>query len=148
VPEFYIGTSGWSYQHWRDCFYSAVARKDWLRFYAERFAAVEINGTFYRLQKPKTLKKWFDETPANFKFALKANRYLTHNKKLFDPEDSVSIEKNHADALNGKLAAVLWQLPRSLKKDRDRLKVFIDALRQWSEVGHVLVELKQSVADV
>ncbi|MCK9636510.1 MAG: DUF72 domain-containing protein [Methylobacter tundripaludum] len=132
----FIGTSGWSYQHWHDCFYTGVARKDWLKFYAERFSAVEVNGTFYRLQSPATFKKWFDETPATFKFALKANRYLTHNKKLLDPEPSVLIEKNHAVALGEKLAVVLWQLPGLLKKDLLRLRGFIDALQQWPEVRH------------
>ncbi|MGR9116280.1 MAG: DUF72 domain-containing protein [Gammaproteobacteria bacterium] len=138
MAELHIGTSGWSYQHWRDCFYSGVARKDWLKFYAERFSSVEINGTFYRLQKPDTFKKWFDESPATFKFTLKANRYLTHNKKLIAPEASVFIEENHAEALNGKLAAVLWQLPGRLKKNMDRLNAFIAALRQWPQVKHVI----------
>lgn len=138
MPELYVGTSGWSYQHWRDCFYQGVARKNWLRCYAEHFSAVEINGTFYRLQKPDTCKKWCAETPPDFKFALKANRYLTHQKKLLDPEPSVGIEKNHADAFGAKLAAVLWQLPRNLRQDRDRLQAFVDALRQWPDVRHVL----------
>ena len=136
MSRLYIGTSGWSYQHWQDCFYTGVARKDWLKFYAERFSAIEINGTFYRLQNPGTFKKWFNETPATFGFALKANRYLTHNKKLLDPEASVLIEKNHAEALGEKLSAVLWQLPGMLKKDSVRLKRFINALQQWSEVRH------------
>ncbi|MGR9044308.1 MAG: DUF72 domain-containing protein [Gammaproteobacteria bacterium] len=134
----YIGTSGWSYQHWRSCFFHDVARKDRLKFYAERFTAVEINGTFYRLQKPETFQKWADETPSGFKFTMKANRYLTHNKKLTDPEASVLIEKNHAAALNGKLAVVLWQLPRFLKQNSVRLNAFTLALRQWPEVRHAI----------
>jgi uncharacterized protein YecE (DUF72 family) len=136
IPSLYIGTSGWSYPEWQQLFYTGVARKDWLKFYAERFSAVEINGTFYRLQNPDTFKKWFDETPATFKFALKANRYLTHNKKLLDPKASILIEKNHAEALGDKLAVVLWQLPGSLKKDLNRLKGFTDALQQWPKVRH------------
>ncbi|MGR8997910.1 MAG: DUF72 domain-containing protein, partial [Gammaproteobacteria bacterium] len=68
--------------------------------------------------------------------ALKANRYLTHNKKLLDPQPSVLIEKNHTEALGEKLAVVLWQLPGRLKKDLGRLKKFIDALQQWHEVRH------------
>ncbi|MGR9053227.1 MAG: DUF72 domain-containing protein, partial [Gammaproteobacteria bacterium] len=83
MPEYYIGTSGWSYPHWRECFYRGCARKDWLRYYAERFSSVEINGSFYRLQKTETFKKWYDQTPADFKFSLKAHRYLTHNQKLY-----------------------------------------------------------------
>lgn len=138
MSRLYIGTSGWSYQHWRDCFYRDIPHKEWLKFYAEGFKAVEINGTFYRLQKSETFKKWSDETPADFRFALKANRYLTHNKKLIDPEAPVLIEKNHADALNGKLTAVLWQMPGFLKKNSARLNAFTFALRQWPEVRHVI----------
>ncbi|MGZ4970125.1 MAG: DUF72 domain-containing protein [Methylobacter sp.] len=136
VGHVYIGTSGWSYPEWQGRFYSGVARKNWLRFYAQHFSAVEINGTFYRLQSPGTFKKWFDETPPTFRFALKANRYLTHNRKLLDPLPSIRIEKSHAEALGDKLAVVLWQLPPSLKKDIELLKQFIDALQQWPEVRH------------
>ena len=136
MSQLYIGTSGWSYQHWQDCFYTGVVRKDWLKFYAECFSAVEVNGTFYRLQSSATFQKWFNETPATFRFAIKANRYLTHNKKLLDPKPSVLIEKTQAGALGEKLAVVLWQLPGLLKKDLPRLKGFIDALQQWPEVRH------------
>jgi len=133
-----IGTSGWSYQHWQDRFYTGVAQKNWLKFYAERFSAVEVNGTFYRLQSPSTFKKWYDETPPTFRFAIKANRYLTHNKKLLDPEASILIEKSHAEALGEKLAVVLWQLPGLLKKNSARLQGFIDALQQWPEPRHCI----------
>lgn len=136
MQTLHIGTSGWSYPEWQHTFYAGVARKDWLKFYAERFSAVEINGTFYRLQSPGTFNKWFNETPPAFKFSIKANRYLTHNKKLLDPEPSIAIEKSHAEALGDKLAAVLWQLPVSLKKDPARLKGFTEALQQWPEARH------------
>jgi len=138
VAELYIGTSGWSYRHWRDCFYQKTTQKAWLKFYAERFNAVEINGSFYRLQKASTFEKWHTETPDSFRFVLKANRYLTHNKKLRDPKDSVLLEKQHALPLAEKLSAILWQLPQSLKKDLDRLNGFIEALKQWPEVDHVI----------
>jgi hypothetical protein len=124
VSRLYIGTSGWSYQHWKDRFYKGIPRKNWLKFYATCFSSVEINGTFYRLQSPDTFSRWFDETPDTFRFALKAHHYLTHNKKLLDPEASVLIEKNHAIALQEKLAAVLWQLPATLRKDLTRLNLF------------------------
>jgi uncharacterized protein YecE (DUF72 family) len=138
VSRFYIGTSGWNYQEWQDSFYTGIVRKDRLRFYAERLPAVEINGTFYRLQTPDTFKKWADETPATFRFAIKANRYLTHHKKLVDPAASVLIEKSHAEALKEKLAVVLWQLPGLVKKDRVKLQRFIAALLQWQSVRHTV----------
>ncbi|WP_305909482.1 DUF72 domain-containing protein [Methylomarinum sp. Ch1-1] len=138
MSRLYIGTSGWSYRHWKDCFYSGIARKNWLSYYAEQFSSVEVNGTFYRLQNAQTLRKWFEQTPVDFKFAIKANRYLTHNKKLLEPQQSVLIEKDHASALQQKLAVVLWQLPMSLSKDAARLKMFCQALRQWPEVRHAI----------
>ena len=138
MPQLYIGTSGWSYKHWKNLFYTGIAQKNWLKFYAAQFSTVEINGTFYRLQSPDTFRRWFDETPETFRFSIKAHRYLTHNKKLLDPEASVLIEKNHAIALQEKLATVLWQLPATLRKDLTRLKVFLQALQQWPEVRHIV----------
>lgn len=136
MSRLYVGTSGWSYAHWRECLYQGIPRKHWLKFYAECFSALEINASFYRLQSPETFTKWREQTPADFRFALKANRYLTHNKKLLDPDASVLIEKKHAEALGEKLAVVLWQLPAGLKKDLSRLLVFVAALQAWGEVGH------------
>jgi uncharacterized protein YecE (DUF72 family) len=138
MTQLYIGTSGWCYPHWQHCFYTGIARKDWLKFYATRFSALEINSTFYRLQNPGTFRRWYEETPATFRFALKAHRYLTHNKKLLDPDASVRIEKNHALVLQEKLAAVLWQLPATLPKNSPRLTAFLKALRQWPEVRHIV----------
>jgi uncharacterized protein YecE (DUF72 family) len=138
VSRFYVGTSGWNYPDWQDDFYAGIIRRDRLKFYAQQFPAVEINGTFYRLQSPDTFQKWAQETPANFRFAIKANRYLTHHKKLMDPAASVLIEKNHAEALKEKLAVVLWQLPGLVKKDLVKLQQFIAALLQWKNVRHTV----------
>ena len=147
MPRFYVGTSGWNYPDWQDGFYAGVIRKNRLKFYAERLPAVEINGTFYRLQSPRTFQKWAEETPAGFRFAIKANRYLTHHKKLTDPSASVLIEKNHAKALKEKLAVVLWQLPGLVKKNPDKLQQFIAALQQWREVRHAVEFRHQSWFD-
>jgi uncharacterized protein YecE (DUF72 family) len=138
MSRFYIGTSGWNYPDWQDGFYAGIIRRDRLKFYAQRFSAVEVNGTFYRLQNPHTFQKWAHETPANFRFAIKANRYLTHHKKLADPAASVLIEKSHAEALKEKLAVVLWQLPVLVKKDLAKLQRFIAALLQWKDVRHTV----------
>ena len=138
MSRFYVGTSGWSYPDWQNCFYAGIIRRDQLKFYAQQFPAVEINGTFYRLQNPRTFQKWAHETPENFRFAIKANRYLTHHKKLADPAASVLIEKNHDEALKEKLAVVLWQLPGLVKKDEVKLQHFIAALLQWKNVRHTV----------
>src|SRR2546430_6797975 len=72
----YIGTSGWNYKTWRDGFYGDTPQKQWLRFCAERFTGIEVNGTFYRLQEKSTFRKWRDKTPQGFPFAIKGHRYV------------------------------------------------------------------------
>jgi uncharacterized protein YecE (DUF72 family) len=134
----HIGTSGWSYRHWKSCFYTDVAQNNWLAHYASQFNSVEINASFYRLQSPETLHKWREQTPDDFRFSIKANRYLTHTKRLINPVDSVLIEKQHAQHLQPKLACVLWQLPKNLTKDISKLQHFMGALSHWQVVNHVI----------
>lgn len=136
--KIHIGTSGWSYAHWKTCFYEGVAQKNWLTHYATLFKTVEINASFYRLQSAETFQKWCDQTPDDFRFSLKANRYLTHTKRLNNPLDSVLIEKQHAQYLQPKLACVLWQLPKNQAKDMPKLQNFVAALTHWQEVFHVI----------
>ncbi len=135
---FFIGTSGWNYRHWKDDFYAGVPQRRWLEVYAERFPAVEVNATFYRLQERHTFERWRNMTPAGFRFAIKGNRYLTHNRKLRDPPESVGLERERATGLGDKLAVVLWQLPRNLHSDMERLSGFADALGAWPETRHAL----------
>ncbi len=99
MAKVYIGTSGWSYSAWKESLYGGRPQREWLNYYACQFPAVELNAPFYRLQKPETFKKWHDDTPPDFRFTMKANRYLTHNKKLKDPLPSIRIEKNNARIL-------------------------------------------------
>ena len=134
----YIGTSGWSYDHWKTGFYAGKPKRDWLKFCAEQFSSIEINASFYRLQKAETYIRWCYETPAGFRFALKANRYLTHNKKLADPDEAIKREKERAINLGDKLIIVLWQLPAHFKKNIVRLESFCQALSNWSEVRHCI----------
>ena len=121
----YIGTSGWGYDGWAEAFYGGLPKQDWLRFCAEKFSAIEVNATFYRLQSRETFRRWGHETPREFRFAIKANRYLTHNKKLNDPLPTIRIER--ASALGAKLAAVVWQLPHNLHRNLERLTGFAQA---------------------
>lgn len=134
----YIGTSGWNYRGWRKDFYASVPSENWLEFCAERFSSIEVNATFYRLQERKTFRRWRRRTPADFRFAIKGNRYLTHNKKLIDPLPSVRIERDRAAGLGDKLAAVVWQLPRSFRKNMERLHGFAKALRSWRSTRHAI----------
>ena len=134
----YIGTSGWNYKSWRNGFYGDTPQKRWLRFCAERFSAIEVNGTFYRLQEKSTFKKWRDETPTGFPFAIKGHRYVTHNKKLLDVEEPVIRCRESASPLGKRLAAVVWQLPAFLKKDIHRLEKFLKTLQHWKTTRHAI----------
>ena len=143
----FIGTSGWNYPGWRGSFYGECPARLWLSFCAGRFSAIEVNATFYRLQERETFARWRNATPPEFRFAIKANRYLTHNRKLADPLPSIRLERDRARGLGEKLAAVLWQLPRNLHRDLDRLERFARALRHWRAVRHAIEFRHQSWFD-
>ena len=134
----FIGTSGWNYPAWREAFYGDAPARRWLSFCAERFSAIEVNATFYRLQSRETFARWRDATPPQFRFAIKGNRYLTHNRKLIDPLPSIRLERERARGLGRKLAVVLWQLPSGLHRDLGRLERFARALRHWRAVRHAI----------
>jgi uncharacterized protein YecE (DUF72 family) len=134
----YIGTSGWNYKRWRHDFYSGMPQRKWLQFCAERFSAIEVNSTFYRLQPQSTFIKWRDETPDGFPFAIKGHRYITHNKKLIDVEEPVIRCRDCAAPLGSRLAAVVWQLPASFQKKIERLDEFLTALQHWKNTRHAI----------
>lgn len=134
----FVGTSGWQYDHWKDILYKDVPKKKWLSRYAEIFPAVEVNASFYHLLKRETYERWAEETPEGFRFCIKGNRFLTHNKKLEAPEESIELEKSRAAGLGKKLAVVLWQMPRSLRKDIEKLTRFAEALKVWKSTRHAL----------
>jgi len=129
LAEIRIGTSGWHYDHWVGPLYPAGTRsRDFLGFYAERFAAAEINNTFYSLPKPATLEGWRDATPAGFVFTAKASRYLTHMKKLNDAGDGLARFLDTVAALDPKLGPLLFQLPPRWKVNVARLEAFLAAM--------------------
>ena len=134
----YIGTSGWNYKSWRNSFYGNRPQKQWLRFCAEHFTAIEVNGTFYRLQPQSTFEKWRDETPEGFLFAIKGHRYITPNKKLLDPKEAVIRCRDATSPLGKRLAAVVWQLPAAFRKNIERLEKFLQALRHWNSTRHTI----------
>lgn len=138
TPAVYIGTSGWSYDEWKNRFYAGVRRADWLTFYAEHFNAVEVNATFYHTLKRPTLKRWRENTPKDFRFALKASRYLTHIERLDVTTRSFNLLRRQGDALGPKLAAVLWQLPQGLRQDLRLLERFVRRLDRWDTVHHAI----------
>jgi uncharacterized protein YecE (DUF72 family) len=128
VSDFRIGTSGWSYKHWRDTFYEGVPISRWLERYAEVFDCVELNGSFYRLPKRSTFESWAKRTPPQFKFAVKGSRFITHLKRLREPHEHVDRFFDAATGLGPKLGPVLWQLPPAFSRDDDVLRQFLTAL--------------------
>jgi uncharacterized protein YecE (DUF72 family) len=137
----FVGTSGWQYRHWRERFYPVgVAQKDWLEFYAERFATVESNNAFYRLPDPKTFANWAQRTPDDFVFTVKVSRYLTHIRRLREPTEPVARFVDHARHLGDKLGPVLLQLPPTLKCSTDDLDATL--ARFAAEDSHVRVAVE------
>lgn len=132
MPDVLIGTSGFSYNHWRGTFYpEGLAQKKWFKFYCENFPTVELNVTFYRLPREETFKKWHSETPEDFRFALKGSRFITHIKRLDDPADPLRTFMQRVRPLRSKLAVLLWQLPPNFERDTERLKGFLKALKKY-----------------
>jgi uncharacterized protein YecE (DUF72 family) len=126
-----IGCSGWSYAHWHRRFYPPDLReRDWLGYYAERFATVEVNATFYRLPRRSTVARWADLTPEGFCFAIKGSRYLTHVRRLNDLAEGVArlVEVLEPLVSSGKLGPTLWQLPATFRRDDERLASALQAL--------------------
>lgn len=117
-----VGTSGWQYRDWREVLYPAgLPQRRWLERYAEIFATVESNAAFYRLPKLETFESWRDRTPPGFVMAVKASRYLTHVKRLQNPEEPVERLMKAAAGLGPKLGPILLQLPPTLTVDVDLL---------------------------
>ena len=130
--ETFIGCSGYYYNHWKGLFYPAtLPKKEWLNYYAQHFNTVEINNTFYKMPDEKSLKNWYDITPANFVFSLKGFRNITHLKKLTYDQvllDDVNKFLHTAGYLKEKSGPILWQLPPSLKMDIPKLEKFCSLL--------------------
>ena len=124
-----IGCSGWHYKHWAGPFYPAkLPPSKMLAFYCEHFDTVELNNSFYRLPAPETFAAWRAAVPAGFLFAVKANRYITHSKKLKDPEQALERMFASVDMLGDKLGPVLFQLPPQWSADPARLTDFLRVL--------------------
>jgi uncharacterized protein YecE (DUF72 family) len=124
-----VGCSGWQYKHWRGNFYdAATAQSEWLEHYASVFDTVEINNSFYRLPERSTFARWASRVPKRFVFAVKASRYLTHMKKLKDPQEPVQRLFTRMRGLGPHLGPILYQLPTGWKLDVERLEQFLQVL--------------------
>jgi uncharacterized protein YecE (DUF72 family) len=128
-----VGCSGWQYAHWRGRFYPKGLPADrWLEHYASEFDSVELNGTFYRLPEVDTVRAWRRRVPEAFVFAWKASRFLTHNKKLKDPEEPLARMWERTRPLGTQLGPILYQLPPRWNVDVERLADFIRVLPRRS----------------
>ena len=129
MAEIRIGTSGWTYPTWRGAYYpEKLAQARWLEHYARQFDTAEINNSFYRLPTEATVARWRDATPPGFVFAWKASRFITHMKRLRDPEDSLRRIFAPMEVLGPKLGPALFQLPPQMPPDLGRLADFLALL--------------------
>ena len=143
----YIGTSGWTYDAWKNSFYAGIPRSAWLTHYAQHFHTFEVNATFYHQLGHSTFTKWAETTPPDFRFAIKGHRYLTHVLKLEVPRKVFLRQMQPVKPLGKQLAVVLWQLPAGLGRDAPRLERFARMLDTWQETRHALEFRHQSWFD-
>ena len=127
-----IGISGWRYAPWRGSFYPKdLPQKDELRYAASIFPTIEINGSFYSLQRPESYAQWYAQTPKDFVFAVKGGRYITHMKKLRDVKAPLAnFLASGLFNLREKLGPILWQFPPSFRYDEERVATFLELLPQ------------------
>jgi len=129
--HYYIGTSGWHYDHWQDRFYpKTLTKAKWLEFYASHFTTVELNNSFYRLPSETAFTTWHDSSPANFTFAVKVSRFITHIKRLRNSEEAVDNFISRAKILGEKLGPLLYQLPPNMHRNDEILESFLSTLPQ------------------
>jgi uncharacterized protein YecE (DUF72 family) len=125
-----IGISGWRYEPWRGTFYPEhLAQRHELAYAASKLPTVEINGSFYSLQRPQSWQQWYEQTPSDFVFGVKGGRYITHMLKLRNVEKPLAnFFAQGVLALREKLGPVLWQFPPSFRYDREKFERFFDLL--------------------
>jgi uncharacterized protein YecE (DUF72 family) len=136
----HVGTSGWSYGHWRGGFYpEKLAKTRWFDFYAEHFNAVEVNATFYRRFNDSTYRKWLDRAPENFRYVLKVPRLISHRDKLHDVVGLITEFTRSASLLSHKLGLLLLQLPPDMPYEPERLD---NALQAFESPSLLAVEFR------
>lgn len=142
----HIGISGWRYAPWRGKFYPpGLAQARELDYAARQLPTIEINGSFYSLQRPESYAAWYAATPPGFLFAVKGNRFITHMLKLKDVDGPLAnVLASGVFALREKLGPFLWQFPGMVKFDPERFEHFLSILPQDTEAGLALARQYQS----
>jgi uncharacterized protein YecE (DUF72 family) len=135
-----IGISGWRYRPWRGAFYpESLTQRLELAYASRLLSTIEINGSFYSLQRPEYYAQWFEETPPDFEFAVKGPRFITHMKRLKDPKTPLAnFFASGVFNLRHKLGPILWQFPPQLRFDRHRLSDFLALLPQDTQAAQRL----------
>ncbi len=148
MASIYVGMSGWTYEGWRGGFYPKdLTQKRELEFASRQVNSLEINGTFYSLQRPTSFTKWHDETPADFVFAIKGNQFITHVRRLKDVKEPLcNFMASGVLCLREKLGPFLWQFPPTMTLKDDRFKTFLKMLPFDSKAAAKLA--KQHTAKV
>lgn len=141
-----IGISGWRYARWRGTFYpTGLAQRRELAYAGRCFPSVEINGSFYSLQRPESYQSWHDETPDDFVFAVKGPRFVTHMKRLRDCEQALAnFFASGVLRLGEKLGPILWQLPPTLRFDDAVLDAFLSSLPRDTEAALALARKRDT----
>lgn len=138
--DFLIGTSGWSYAHWKGIFYpEGLPRSRWFEYYAARFPTVEVNATFYRRFRDETYRKWYDKAPPGFTYVLKAPRLITHRKYLSGVNEEIRDFYRSASLLRDRLGLILLQLAPATPYEPERLR---SALLAFGRPDRVAVEFR------
>jgi uncharacterized protein YecE (DUF72 family) len=144
-----IGTSGFHYKHWVGPFYPPrTPAGKMLEYYIQHFDTLELNNSFYRLPTIEAFESWRDSTPKNFLFAVKASRFITHNKKLKDPENAIDNLLPRAEHLRKKLGPVLFQLPPKWKVNTERLVALLEILPREHRYAFEFRELSWMTPEV
>jgi uncharacterized protein YecE (DUF72 family) len=149
MSEVRVGTSGWLYPPWRGTFYpKGLTQKRELEYLSRQVSSIEINGSFYSLQRPESFQRWRDETPSEFVFSVKGPRFITHMKRLKDSDTTLAnFFASGVLALEAKLGPVLWQLPENFRYDRDVFARFFGELPRTTKDAAKLAKSHDSRLD-
>lgn len=141
----HIGTSGWSYKHWKGFFYPPKLKPtDWIAFYANQFNITEINASFYRLPLKETVINWIKKVPEDFMFCPKMSSYLTHMKKLLEPEETIERFFEVFKPMQKRMGPVLIQLPPSLKFNYGKAEHLYRLLKTKYRKHEFVMEVRHS----
>jgi len=132
MAKTWVGISGWTFPGWRGTFYPEdLSQKKELSYASRQLNSIEINGTFYSLQKPETFQRWYQQAPDNFQYAVKAPQYITHIRRLKEVEEPLAnFFASGLLCLKEKLGPILWQFPPNVMLKDDRFEIFLSLLPQ------------------